>query len=77
MRVSVAPFFSSGTGALVGEDPEDVILNCYRLADRYHQSPEHFLEMPLSRISSHLHYTVRLIEAQQRARRAMENERVA
>lgn len=49
-------------------NPEDLILNCYRLADRYHQNPEVFTEMPLSRVSEHIRYTVRLIEIQNEAR---------
>jgi hypothetical protein len=47
---------------------EDLILNCYRLADRYHQNPDVFLAMPLSRIYDHIKYTVHLIEAQSAAR---------
>jgi hypothetical protein len=53
---------------VVSENPENVILNCYRLADRFHQNPETFLAMPLSRVEQHIYYTVRLIEAQNRAR---------
>jgi hypothetical protein len=49
-------------------DPDDEILNCYRLADRYHQNPELFIEMPLSRIHKHIRYTIKLIEAQNKAR---------
>lgn len=50
-------------------DPDEFILNCYRLADRYSMDPEHYLNMPMSRVAMHVHYTVKLIEAQQRARR--------
>lgn len=67
MCVSVAKFFSPGAGGLVegGLDPvpDEIILNCYRLADRYHQNPAVFLNMPLSEIGLHLTFTVKLIEA--------------
>jgi hypothetical protein len=49
-------------------------LNCYRLADRFHQSPEHFLRMPLSRIYDHIYYTIRLNEVQEQARRRRKDE---
>jgi hypothetical protein len=49
-------------------DPDEFILNCYRLADRYHMDPEYLLDMPMSRVAMHVHYTVKLIEAQARAR---------
>jgi hypothetical protein len=50
-------------------DPDEFILNCYRLADRYHIDPDYLLDMPMSRVAMHLHYTVKLIDAQMRARR--------
>jgi hypothetical protein len=50
-------------------NPDDIILNCYRLADRYHQSPDHFLEMPISQVDRHIKWTVKLIRAQESARR--------
>lgn len=49
-------------------DPDEIILDCYRLADRFHQNPETFTEMPLSRLNDHIKYTIRLIEAQSKAR---------
>lgn len=69
MRISSAAFFSSGTGSsLVGEgDPDDLILDCYRLARWFHQNPDLYLEMPLSRVQMHLHYAVKLHRVQQRA----------
>jgi hypothetical protein len=45
----------------------DIILNCYRLADRYHQNPELFLDMPVSAVERHIDWTIKLIEAQRRA----------
>ena len=53
---------------------DEIILNCYRLADRYHQNPEDFLRMPLSRLNAHLYYTIELIKAQGRARRPRDDE---
>jgi hypothetical protein len=55
-------------------DPDEIILNCYRLADRFHQNPELFLEMPVTRVNWHIHYTVKLIEAQNKAQRAAQND---
>jgi hypothetical protein len=72
VRVSVTRFFSAGAGGLVERglepDPNEMILNCYRLADRYKQNPIVFLSMPLSEVGMHLTYTVKLIEAQHAAR---------
>jgi hypothetical protein len=44
---------------LVGED-NNIILDCYRLARWYHQSPEVFLAMPLSDVRLHLVRTIEL-----------------
>jgi hypothetical protein len=44
---------------LVGED-DDIILDCYRLARWYHQSPDVFLAMPLSDVRVHLIRTLQL-----------------
>lgn len=49
-------------------DPDEIILDCYRLAERFHQNPETFTEMPLSRLNNHIKYTIRLVEAQNKAR---------
>jgi hypothetical protein len=49
-------------------NPDEVILNCYRLADRFKQNPAVFLQLPLSEINMHIHYTIRLIEVQRAAR---------
>lgn len=49
-------------------NPEDIILNCYRLAQHYHQNPEVFTEMSLSRLDTHIYYTGRLIELREAAR---------
>jgi hypothetical protein len=78
VRVSAAKFFSAGTGGLVESglepDSDEVVINCYRLADRFKQNPTVFLEMPLSQISMHLTYTVKLIEAQRAARERREDD---
>ena len=61
MRLQNANFFSPGTGGLVG-DEDEVILDCYRLAHEFHQSPEVFLAMPLSEVRMHMYRTVQLAE---------------
>lgn len=74
MRSPAKTFFSAGAGYLVSGgviddlNADEITLNCYRLADRYHQNPEVFIEMPVSRINEHIRYTIKLIEAQNRAR---------
>jgi hypothetical protein len=50
-------FFRSSS--LVGED-DDIILDCYRLARWYHQSPDVFLAMSLSDVRMHLIRTLQL-----------------
>ncbi len=44
---------------LVGSE-DDIVLNCYRLAEIYHQNPEVFLTMPLDDVRLHLARTVQL-----------------
>jgi hypothetical protein len=58
---------------LVPGDPDELILNCYRLADRFHQNPEVFLEMPMSRIEQHVLYTVKLTRLQRQAQQSDED----
>jgi hypothetical protein len=50
------------------DNPEAMILNCYRLADRYKQNPMVFLNTPISEVNWHVHYTILLSELQQLAR---------
>jgi hypothetical protein len=38
------------------------LMDCYRLARFYSQSPEHFLAMTLSQIDRHMVRTIKLIE---------------
>jgi hypothetical protein len=59
LRLSVARFFSSQSGGLVGED-DDIVLDSYRLARWYHVSPEIFLNMPLSEVRIHMERTIQL-----------------
>lgn len=59
MRVSATQFFSSRFSGLVGED-NNIILDCYRLARFYHQSPDVFLAMPLTDVRLHLIRTIEL-----------------
>jgi hypothetical protein len=42
---------------LVGDE---LVLDCYRLARFFHQSPVVFLEMPLSEVHMHLEKTIEL-----------------
>ena len=65
---------SKAFGEFEALDPDEKILNCYRLADRFHQNPDVFLEMPVTRINEHIRYTIKLIEAQNKARRPREND---
>jgi hypothetical protein len=39
---------------LVGASAEDLVLDCYWLAQWYHQNPEVFLAMPLSQMQLHM-----------------------
>lgn len=50
-----------------------MILNCYRLADRFKQDPMKFLEQPLSQIAVHINYTIKLVDAQRAAREAAQD----
>lgn len=64
---------------MVGEpvdqpDPEELILNCYRLAQRFHQNPDVFLSMPVSDIDRHIRYTVMLIDLREAAQRDEDDE---
>jgi hypothetical protein len=45
---------------LVAGDGADLVLDCYRLARWYHQSPLLFLDMPLSEVRLHLKRTAEL-----------------
>lgn len=77
MRVSASTFFSAGAGTLVtavAPDPDELIINCYRLADRYHLNPDVFLDMPISRIDMHVRYTVRLMEMKEAAQRKVDDD---
>jgi hypothetical protein len=51
---------------LVG-DEEDLVLDCYRLARWYHQSPEHFLGMPIDEVRMHMSRTLRLADLMRRS----------
>jgi hypothetical protein len=65
VRVSVTRFFSSRSIGLVGEHIDDLVLDCYRLARYYHQSPLIFLDMPLSEVRLHLERTIALAKMTQ------------
>ena len=59
---------------MVPGESDELILNCYRLADRFHQNPEVFLEMPLSRVEQHIRYTVKLTRLQRKAQEKSDND---
>jgi hypothetical protein len=59
---------------VVAPDPEELILNCYRLADRFHQNPEVFLSMPITSISMHVYYAVKLVELREEAQRGFDDD---
>jgi len=42
--------------------PEDIVLDCYRLAKFYSRNPQEFLELPLSQIGKHMSWTAKLVE---------------
>jgi len=65
--LSVARFFSSRSGGLVGGHEDDIVLDCYRLARWYHQIPDVFLKMPLSEVRLHLFRTIQLAKIMQQA----------
>jgi hypothetical protein len=52
---------------LVDFDPDELVLNCYRLADRFHQDPGVFLSMPITEIDRHVYFTVKLTKLQRAA----------
>ena len=54
----------------VAVDAEEMILDCYRLAQYYHQHPDVFLAMPLEEVRLHAYRTAQLINR----RRAQEEE---
>lgn len=45
-------------------DELDIILDCYRLAEIYHQAPDVFLTMPLNDVHKHLMRTAQLRDKQ-------------
>ena len=62
MRLQAAGFFSPRPGGLGLNEDEDIILNCYWLAQWYHQNPEVFLSMPISQVQIHMMRTQRIAE---------------
>lgn len=61
-------------GLAEAPDPEELILNCYRLAERFHQSPDAFLSMPISDIGRHVHYAIKLTELRERANAPIDDD---
>ena len=62
MRLQVASFFLTRTSVGLVDESENIVLDCYWLARWYHQSPEHFLVMPLSRVALHMRRTQQMID---------------
>jgi hypothetical protein len=50
------------------------MLDCYRLAEHYHQPPDYFLNMTLSELETHRRYTAELIRRRQAAQRRPDEE---
>jgi hypothetical protein len=50
---------------MVGDESE-LVLDCYRLARWYHQSPEVFLNLPLDEVETHMLRTIELAEIMRR-----------
>ena len=73
MRVSAAEFFSTRSGRLVG-DEKDLVLDCYRLARWYHQSPDVFLNMPIDDVHAHLRHTIELAELMRQQQAAADDD---
>ena len=55
-------------------DQDELILNCYRLADRFKLNPDVFLSMPITDIGRHIHYTVKLTELQREAQSGSDDD---
>jgi hypothetical protein len=53
---SRAPFFYSRDL----DEPERLVLDCYRLAKYYGRNPREFLDMPCSEVLRHVMWTVKL-----------------
>jgi hypothetical protein len=51
---------------LAVENPEDLVLDCYRLARWYHQNPETFLAMTLEDIALHRARTAQIARMMRR-----------
>jgi hypothetical protein len=61
LRLQIAAFFLTGTSVGLVDESENIVLDCYWLARWFHQSPEHFLEMPISRVALHMSRTQQMI----------------
>jgi hypothetical protein len=51
----------------VASDAEEMILDCYRLAQFYHQHPDVFLNMTLEEVKLHAYRTAQLLERRRAA----------
>ena len=57
---------------VVGEDV-NIVLDCYWLAQWYHQSPDVFLAMPLSQVRIHMMRTQQIAELRRAHAAAQDN----
>lgn len=73
-RIVCGNTFSPNRGYGETPDPDELILNCYRLADRFHQAPDVFLSKPISSIDRDMYYLVKLIDAQHAARGGVDDD---
>lgn len=48
------------SGIKIDEAIENVLVNCYKLAERYHCDPDIFLRKSVSQIGRHLYWTDRM-----------------
>jgi plasmid maintenance system antidote protein VapI len=60
VRLRADAFFSANASSVADE----IILDCYRLAHYYHQSPDLFLNMQLKDVRLHLRRTSQLVRLQ-------------
>jgi hypothetical protein len=55
-------------------DEDSIVLDCYWLAQWYHQSPEHFLSMPLLDVAMHVARSRQLAELRRAAARTDDDD---
>ena len=66
--------FFAGSEGFQFQLGEELVLDCYRLAEHYHQPPEYFLNMKVSDLQTHRRHTAELIRLRQAAQRARDED---